>query len=105
MAASVDLRCYGLTSPRYDNKLSVHFTDISNYRYEWDIDELPWDAVVSIPKGENHPDSLDHRLVDAIKSRALPPESEMPPKTQSAAVAFLYLYMTMAYGTYRRVKQ
>ncbi|RDX57495.1 cystathionine beta-lyase [Lentinus brumalis] len=95
VAASVDLRCYGLTSPRYDGKLSVHFADINNYKHEWDIDELPWDAVVPIPNGEVHPDTLDQRVVDAIKSRALPSEDKMPPKTHAAAIAFLYLYMMM----------
>ena len=99
----MDLRCYGLTSPRYDSKVSVHFADISDFKYEWNIDDLPWDAVVSIPMGEDHPDSLDHRVVEAIKSRALPPESEMPPKTQAAAIAFLYLYMMMAHSSYRFV--
>ncbi len=95
VAASVDLRCYGLSSPRYDNKVSVHFADISNYKQEWDIDELPWDAVVPVPRGEDHPDALDQRVVDAIKARALPPEPDMPPKAHAAAIAFLYLYMMM----------
>ncbi|PIL35742.1 mevalonate kinase [Ganoderma sinense ZZ0214-1] len=96
VAASLDLRCYGLTSPRYDGKLSVHFADISDYKHEWDIEELPWDAVVPIPKGSDHPDALDQRVVDAIKGRALP--LHMSPKSQAAAVAFLYLYMMMTYG-------
>ncbi|RPD61166.1 cystathionine beta-lyase [Lentinus tigrinus ALCF2SS1-7] len=95
VAASVDLRCYGLTSPRYDGKVSVHFADINNYKHEWEIDELPWDAVVPIPNGEVHPDTLDQRVIDAIKARALPPEDKMPPKTHAAAIAFLYLYMMM----------
>ncbi|KAI0661562.1 cystathionine beta-lyase [Cubamyces menziesii] len=101
VAASVDLRCYGLTSPRYDNKVSVHFKDINDYKHEWDVDDLPWDAVNSIPKGEDHPDTLDMRVIEAIKARALPPESEMPPKTHAAAVAFLYLYMMMSVGGHR----
>ena len=88
-----------MTSPRYDNKVSVHFADINDFKHEWDVDDLPWDAVVSIPQGESHPDALDQRLVDAIKSRALP--AEMSPKSQAAAIAFLYLYMTIAYGSYR----
>ncbi|KAI1797283.1 cystathionine beta-lyase [Ganoderma leucocontextum] len=96
VAASLDLRCYGLTSPRYDGKVSVHFADISNYKHEWDIEELPWEAAVPIPKGNDHPDALDQRVVDAIKARALPPE--MPPKSLAAAVAFLYLYMMMTSG-------
>ncbi|KAH9945309.1 cystathionine beta-lyase [Epithele typhae] len=101
VAASVDLRCFGLTSPRYDRKVSVHFSDISDYKAEWDVDSLPWDALVSIPKGDSHPDVLDQRLVDAINSRVLPADCDMPPKAHNAALAFLYLYMTMSYGEYR----
>ena len=101
VAASLDLRCYGLTSPRFDSKVSVHFADISNYKHEWDIEELPWDATVPIPKGSDHPDALDQRVIDAIKARALP--SDMPPKSQAAAVAFLYLYMMMTSGGDRSV--
>nr|AUN37954.1 cystathionine gamma-lyase 2 [Ganoderma lucidum] len=96
VAASLDLRCYGLTSPRFDGKVSVHFADISNYNHEWDIEELPWDATVPIPKGSDHPDALDQRVIDAIKARALP--ADMPPKSHAAAVAFLYLYMMMTSG-------
>ncbi|TBU55324.1 cystathionine beta-lyase [Dichomitus squalens] len=99
VAASLDLRCYGLTSPRHDGRLSVHFADIDDYRHEWDIDELPWDAVVPIPRGSEHPEVLDQRVIDAIKTRALPPET--PPKSQSAAIAFLYLYMMMTSGADR----
>ncbi|KAI9000507.1 cystathionine beta-lyase [Trametes punicea] len=101
VAAAVDLRCYGLTSPRHDNKISVHFVDINDYKHEWDIDELPWDAVVPVPRGEEHPESLDMRVIEAIKTRALPPEPQMPPKTHAAAVAFLYLYMMMTSGGHR----
>ncbi|KAH9856538.1 cystathionine beta-lyase [Lenzites betulinus] len=101
VAASVDLRCYGLTSPRHDNKISVHFNDIDDYKHEWDIDDLPWDVVVPVPKGQEHPESLDIRVMDAIKTRALPAESQMPPKAHAAAVAFLYLYMMMTYSGYR----
>ena len=79
----------------------MHFADIGDYTHQWDIEELPWDAVVPIPKGNDHPDALDQRVVDAIKARALPPE--MSAKTQAAAIAFLYLYMMMTYGGDRSV--
>ena len=81
----------------------MHFADISNFKHEWDIDELPWDAVVPVPRGSDHPEALDQRVIDAIKTRALPPESQMPPKSQAAAVAFLYLYMMMTSGGDRLV--
>lgn len=98
IAASVDLRCYGLSSPRNDRKISVHLLNIGNFYYEWDIDDLPWDAVTPVPPGSTHPDNLDQRLVDAISQRALPSPDQLPPKAHGAAMAFLYLYMTLVHG-------
>ncbi|KAH9838355.1 cystathionine beta-lyase [Rhodofomes roseus] len=98
IAASVDLRCYGLTSPRHDNRLSLQLTDIGDYVHEWDLDDLPWDAVTPVLPGEHHADQLDQKLMEAIAVRALPAQSEMPKGAYSASVAFLYLYMTMAHG-------
>lgn len=43
------------------------------------------------------------RVIEAIKTRALPLESQMPPKTHAAAVAFLYLYMMMTCSSHRYV--
>lgn len=94
----MELRCYGLTSPRHDNKLSVHFTNVEDYRHEWDLDALPWDAVSPVPPGEKHPESLDPRLLQAINERALSPGQQIPPKARAASLAFLYLYMTLTYG-------
>ncbi|EKM57772.1 uncharacterized protein PHACADRAFT_251611 [Phanerochaete carnosa HHB-10118-sp] len=98
VAASVDLRCYGLTSPRYDNRISVRFTNIEDYHHEWDLDTLPWDAVSPVPPGDTHPENLDQGLIQAINERALPPTHKMPLKAHAAMVAFLYLYMTMTHG-------
>ncbi|GBE88259.1 cystathionine beta-lyase [Sparassis crispa] len=101
IAASVDLRCYGVASPRHDNKLSLHLMDIGNYYKEWDLDDLPWDAVSLVLPGKQHPEVLDQKLVDAINTRALPLADEMPPKAHGAAQAFLYLYMMLAHGDER----
>lgn len=97
LAASVDLRCYGLSSPRDDGKVSVRLTNVSNHYHEWDIDDLPWDAASPVPPGESHADVLDQRLMDAIIQRALPPVDSLPPKTHGALLAFLYLYMSISY--------
>lgn len=105
LAASVDLRCYGLTTPRNDNKVSIHLANIGNFRYEWDVDALPWDAVTPLPPGEAHPDQLDQRLVDAINEKVLPPAHEMPERTHPAALAFVYLYMAIAHGSRRYVAE
>ena len=101
IAASVDLRCYGLTSPRYDNKVSLQLTDIGDYCQEWDVDTLPWDAVTPVLPGEQHAEQLDQRLVDAIVTRALPDPADVPRGAHAAALAFLYLYMTLAHGDTR----
>lgn len=81
--------------------MSVHFPDLDNYQREWDIDDLPWDAVTSIPPGEEHPDTLDQKLIDAINARVLPPADQVPRSANNASLAFLYLYMTIAYGAER----
>ncbi|KAH9940977.1 cystathionine beta-lyase [Amylocystis lapponica] len=101
IAASIGLRCYGLTSPRHDNVVSLHLADIGDYYSEWNLDDLPWDAVTPVFPGEKHEDTLDQKLMQAIATRVLPPADEMPPKTHGAAQAFLYLYMILTHGDVR----
>ncbi|KDQ53198.1 hypothetical protein JAAARDRAFT_197679 [Jaapia argillacea MUCL 33604] len=96
VAASVDLRCYGLTTPRHDGKLSVRFCDLNDFYHEWDIDGLPWDAVTPVEVGGEHPDSVDQKLVDAISNRALPSGAQSKPR--AASLAFLYMYMSLIHG-------
>ncbi|KAH7106493.1 cystathionine beta-l [Auriculariales sp. MPI-PUGE-AT-0066] len=102
IAASVDLRCYGLTSPRNDGRLSLSLPDITGgFYHEWDLEkDLPWDSVTSISIGDVHPAVLDARLVDAITQRALPSSIEVPEKRRAreSVIAFLYLYMSMQHG-------
>jgi cystathionine beta-lyase/mevalonate kinase len=99
LAASVDLRCYGLANPRQDGKISVTFLDIGHFDREWEVDSLPWDAVSSVPIGKEHPEFLEQGLVDAITSRAL--DGSPSSSARNAAVAFLYMYMTLAHGGQR----
>ena len=89
------LRCYGLSSPRNDGKVSVRFTNVEDQYHEWIIDELPWDAAKPVLPGENHADVLDQHLIDAITQRALP--EGLGPKAQGALVAFLYMYMSISH--------
>ena len=81
----------------------MHFTDIGNFRHEWHLDDLPWDAVTAVNMGNEHPEGLDEKLMDAITSRALTPSIEAQPNAKAAAIAFLYLYMTLAHGCERCV--
>jgi hypothetical protein len=92
----VDLRCYALTTPRHDGKVSVHFVDVENFRHEWRLEELPWDMASPVNVGSSHPDQLDQKLVDAILDKAAP--EKMDKKARVASLAFLYLYMALTHG-------
>jgi hypothetical protein len=98
LAASVDLRCYGLATPRHDGKISVNFPDIDDFFCEWAVDQLPWHAASAVKLGDEPPETLDQKLVEAITHAAFPPEAQVPPKAQTACLAFLYLYMMTAQG-------
>jgi hypothetical protein len=92
----VDLRCYGLATPRNDGKLSVLFSDIENFYYEWDIDTFPWDAVTPIPAGDEHPEVLDQKLIDAISAGPLKELGQDRKAAHAASLAFLYIYLILA---------
>lgn len=76
--------------------------DLGDYRGEWDISTLPWDAATPLPPGTNHPDVLDAKLIDAIGSRVLPDSTHIDPSARAAALTFLYLYMSLAHDENRR---
>lgn len=76
----------------------MHFTDINNFNCEWELDELPWDAVTAVDLGHEHPENIDEKLVDAITNRALGTSIETEPRAKAAAIAFLYVYMILAHG-------
>jgi mevalonate kinase len=97
VAASVDLRCYGLTTPRNDGKLSVHFADIDNFYHEWDTESLPWDAVTPLAAGEDHPDVLDQVLIDAICDGPLKDLGDDAKHAKTASLAFLYMYLMLSH--------
>lgn len=71
--------------------------DLGDYRGEWDIDSLPWDAATPVPPGSNHPDVLDQKLMDALSERAVPLSSHDVPAARNAALTFLYLYMSLCH--------
>lgn len=98
IAASVDLRCYGLITRRDDKKISVHFADIDNFYHEWDIDTLPWNAVTPVVLGEAHPEILDQTLIDAITQGPLTELSEQQNHARAASLAFLYMYLILTTG-------
>ncbi|KAJ3510120.1 hypothetical protein NLJ89_g4855 [Agrocybe chaxingu] len=95
IAASVDLRCYGLSTPRQDRKLSIHLLDINNFYHEWDIESLPWNAVTPVPPGGEHPEELDQRLIEALNESPLKGIGEDQKAARGASLVFLYLYMIL----------
>ncbi|KAJ7220502.1 cystathionine beta-lyase [Mycena pura] len=95
IAASVDLRCYGLATPRNDGKLSVHLADIDNFYHEWDIAALPWNAGTRIAAGEEHPDVLDQALMDAISAGPMGNIDDTAKHAKTASLAFLYMYIQL----------
>lgn len=92
----MDLRCYGLTSPRSDGKISVHFQDMENFYHEWVVGDLPWDAVTPVAPGDRHPEELDQGLVHALNQRVLNEFTEEQKAARGGSLAFLYLYMILA---------
>ncbi|KAF9000617.1 cystathionine beta-lyase [Cyathus striatus] len=98
IAASVDLRCFGLTTPRNDEKLSVHFHDIDGFYQEWDIDSLPWNAVTPVALGEEHPEVLDSKLMEALLLGPLASLGDDKKQARVASLTFLYMYMILTRG-------
>ncbi|KAJ3756327.1 Cys/Met metabolism PLP-dependent enzyme-domain-containing protein [Lentinula raphanica] len=96
IAASVDLRCYGLATPRNDGKLSTRFIDIDNFEAEWDIDSLPWSASAPLGHNERHPEDLDSHLIEAIQTGPLGNLDTDKSQARNAALAFLYMYIKLA---------
>ena len=82
----------------------MHFTDIGDFSHEWNLNDLPWDAVTPVDMGNEHPENLDQKLFDAITGRALTHSIETQPKAKAASIAFLYLYMILAHGGERYVR-
>lgn len=81
----------------------MHFNDIDNFYYEWDIEALPWDAVTPVPAGDEHPESLDQKLINAISEGPLKGLDDNAKSARAAALAFLYLYLILAKGGDRYV--
>ncbi|KAJ3979458.1 hypothetical protein F5890DRAFT_1636918 [Lentinula detonsa] len=102
IAASVDLRCYGLANPRNDGKLSARFNDIDNFQAEWDIESLPWDASAPLGQTERHPEDLDTQLIEAIQSGPLKELGSDKSQAHNAALAFLCMYIKLM-NTHSRV--
>jgi len=76
--------------------VSVHFIDVGDFRFEWKLEDLPWDLTNGVAPGDLHGDTLDQTLVNGILKRSIP--DTVPSKAKTALLAFLYLYMMLAHG-------
>lgn len=104
VAASVDLRCYGLTCPRDDGKLSLRLPEVDDFSHTWDINALPWESTSNVRYDGASVPTLDQTLLDAISSKALPDTLQTgQPRAKNAVIAFLYLYMSLADAVIRHV--
>lgn len=92
----MDLRCYGLATPRNDDKISIHLQDLGDFYHEWDLESLPWSAVTPVPPGGKHPEELDVRLVTALNEGPLKDLSDAQKPARGACTAFFYLYMILS---------
>ncbi|KAF9266510.1 cystathionine beta-l [Marasmius fiardii PR-910] len=99
IAASVDLRCYGLLTSREDGKISVHFNDISDFYNEWDINALPWDDVTPLSVDEDHPSELDGSLIQHLLDGPL--KHLESGRESTSSLVLLYLYMKLNKPGYR----
>lgn len=103
MAAAISLRSYLLVTAltKSQRTISLVFPDVG-LDHTWDIDDLPWDVFsrgVKKPKYYDLVTSLDENLMCALKpfidevSPSLPLEKRKV--HQSAATAFLYLFLCL----------
>ncbi|KIM54345.1 hypothetical protein SCLCIDRAFT_31139 [Scleroderma citrinum Foug A] len=106
LAASLSLRCYGISTPRSDDALGVHLLDIDvgqpgGFKYEWNVSELPWDAVpsASLPQDEGEI-ALNIQFLDLLTSRSFP--ANLDSHARQAGLTFLYLYMILGVHTGQR---
>ena len=76
--------------------MSVHFIDVDDFRFEWKLEDLPWDLAKSVALGDLHGDTLDQTVIDGILKKSIP--DKMSSKVKNASLAFLYLYMMLTHG-------
>ncbi|CAE6421912.1 unnamed protein product [Rhizoctonia solani] len=94
IAASVDLRCYALSTPlpTSSHTISLTLSDLDSSTISWDTQTLPWKATTTLPSAPS-PFTLDAKLVAALEG--VLDKQSLQGRVRSASLAFLYLYMTM----------
>ncbi|CAE6459528.1 unnamed protein product [Rhizoctonia solani] len=94
IAASVDLRCYALSTPlpTSSHTISLTLSDLDSATISWDTQALPWEAATTLLATPT-PFTLDAKLVAALDG--ILDKQNLQGRVRSASLAFLYLYMTM----------
>lgn len=104
MAAAISLRSYLLvtTLSKSQRTVTLVFPDVG-LDHTWDIDDLPWDVFTKLARKPRYYDmvtSLDDEIVQAmqphIEEVSLHLSSEKRKIHQSAASAFLYLFLCLS---------
>ncbi|KAG8688694.1 cystathionine beta-lyase [Ceratobasidium sp. 423] len=94
IAASVDLRCYALSTPlpASSHTISLTLSDLDSTTISWDTQSLPWEAATTI---QATPTSftLDAQLVAALEG--VLDKQGLQGRVKNASLAFLYLYLSM----------
>lgn len=107
MAAAISLRSYlhVTTLSKSHRTIRLCFPDIG-LDHTWDIDKLPWDVFGKISRKPKYYDmvtSLDEKLVEAMQPfiEEVSPEEPVEKRKilQSAASAFLYLFLSLQQST------
>lgn len=94
IATSLNLRCFGVLSPRTDAYVAIAAPDLEA-DFRWRISELPWSTVP--PRTDAlAPKALDPVLLAAIEE--VVHRTGFTKTGTSASIAFLYLYMALAGG-------
>ena len=103
IAAAISLRSYLLVTTLSKSKRTVtlQFSDIK-LDHTWNIPDLPWDAFSNPARKKKYYDmitSLDKELVEAMKPHITTVSADAEPHMkkvhQSAASAFLYLFLSL----------
>ena len=76
--------------------MSIHLIDVDDFKFEWKLEDLPWDLTNGVTPGDLHGDTLDQKVIDGILKRSIP--DTVSSKAKNASLAFLYLYLMLTHG-------
>lgn len=96
IAASVNLRCFAILTPRRDERIDIELPDIGLTK-DWAIADLPWSEFASVDaagQAAAAPNELDPRSLAALE--AFLHNDGLSAPAHSAALAILYLYMAIS---------